>query len=51
MKGAVPRGVLRGGVGPVKQQMLQMLGKTVLARLFTVSRVATETLTKSLRRV
>lgn len=30
---SVPRGVLRGGVCPIKQQMLQVLCKTILASL------------------
>lgn len=36
VKCGIPRGILRGGVSPVKQQMLQVLGKAVLASLFKV---------------
>lgn len=41
---------MRRGVCPIKEQMLQMLGKALLARLFNVKRV-TERVTNGQRQV
>lgn len=50
VKCGVPWGIVRRGVCPIKEQMLQMLGKALLARLFNVKRV-TERFTNGQRPV